>query len=433
MTFPLLSSLALLFQLAQPIDGALSNPALAHAVIGIDVEDDSGRVLYARNADVLLIPASNRKLFAAATAVNCLGFDHQFATELWIDGRDLVIKGGGDPSLGGRYAFDRDAVFAPFVAALRARGVAAIDGDLIADVSSFDRTTLPPSWKWGNLGADYAAPVDALAYNENVAGVVVDNSVVTTDPFFLVAELSRLGTAAIHADATNTIHVDGATPSRVEALIAVSDPALYAAQALRNALHHAGIDVRGAVRVNTTAHAWSERIAVIESPPLAALLATMLKASQNLYAEMLLKDAGSGAYADGLELEKRFAIDELGVDARSLRFVDGSGLSPDDLVTPSAIVKLLRWMNHPSRRGMWWALLVTPGEQEGTLRRRLADLAPRLRAKTGTINSVNALSGIIAGTHGGYRYFSIMIDHHVAESGDVTKVIDEVVRTIANW
>jgi D-alanyl-D-alanine carboxypeptidase/D-alanyl-D-alanine-endopeptidase (penicillin-binding protein 4) len=183
----------------------------------------------------------------------------------------------------------------------------------------------------------------------------------------------------------------------------------------------------------TVMPAWRERIAGIESPPLDVLLAVMLKASQNLYAEMLLKDAGGGTYSAGLDLEKRFAVDEAGIDAHSLRFVDGSGLSPDDLVTPAAVVKLLRWMNEPARRGMWWALLAAPGEKEGTLRRRLIELAPRLRAKTGTINSVNALSGIIAGTHGGYRYFSIIVDHHIAEGGEATKAIDAIVRSIAEW
>src|SRR5207248_1615043 len=114
----------------------------------------------------------------------------------------------------------------------------------------------------------------------------------------------------LRAIAMNVIHADGAMSSRVETLVAISDPALYAAQALRDALHHAGIDVRGALRVNTTRRAWSERVAVIESPTLATLLAVMLKASQNLYAEMLLKDAGGGTYADAFELEKRFAVDE---------------------------------------------------------------------------------------------------------------------------
>ena len=369
--------------LPSAIDRTANAPELRGAIWGIDVEDDSGRALYQRNAHTLLMPASNRKLFAASTAIDCFGIDHQFLTELWLDGGNAVIRGGADPSLGGRWAFNRDAIFAAFVDALRARGITAVD-DVIADQSMFDRETIPGSWKFGNLGSDYAAPVDALAFNENVSG---DS--------------------------------------------AVADPALYAAQALRDALRSGGIEVRGEPRVNFTPRAWQERIAIIESPFLSQLTATMLKVSQNLYAEMLFK-ATSGTYSGAEEIERTFLTNEVHVNGSEFRFVDGCGLAPDDLVTPAAIVTLLRWMNAPQRRGVYWDLLATPAE-EGTLRRRLLPLASRLRGKTGTIAGVNALSGIIAGTHGGYRYFSILVNHHTAQSSDVTHAIDAIVNEIANF
>ena len=101
-------------------------------------------------------------------------------------------------------------------------------------------------------------------------------------------------------------------------------------------------------------------------------------------------------------------------------------------MTPAAIVSLLRWMNAPARRGIFWSILATPGE-EGTLRRRLVPLAARLRGKTGTINGVNALSGILAGTHGGYRYFSVVLNHHIADSPIATRAIDAIVNAIADF
>src|SRR3954449_4349075 len=141
-----------------------------------------------------------------------------------------------------------------------------------------------------------------------------------------------------------------------------------------------------------------------DSPPLSLFLTTMLKNSQNLYAEILFRDAG------GADAERRF-VNEIGIDPNDIRFVDGSGLSPDDLVAPAAVVQLLRWMNAPPRRGAWWLLLATPNE-EGTLHHRLVELEPRLRGKTGTLEGVSALSGIIAMPRGGYRYFSIIVDHN---------------------
>lgn len=340
------------------------------AIWAIDVEDDSGRVLYAQNAHKLMVPASNRKLFSAALAADCLGFDHQFTTELWRDGDDLVLRGGGDPSFGGRYYASPGDAFAPMLAAVHARGITHVH-DVVADDSLFGGVVIPPSWKIGNLPYDYSAPVDAITYHENA---IEDAS--------------------------------------------IADPALHAARALRDLLVFDGVTVDGIVRNGV---AKGERIATVDSPPLSQLLTTTLKNSQNLYAEVLFRDAG------GADAERRF-VNDIGIDPNDIRFVDGSGLSPDDLVAPAAIVKLLRWMNAPPRRGAWWALLATPNE-EGTLHHRLVELEPRLRGKTGTLEGVSALSGIIAMPRGGYRYFSIIVDHNT--TADVNKTIDEIARIIS--
>lgn len=423
--------------LTRRIDAIRHRPQLAGAIWGIDVVDDAGRTMYARHETTLLIPASNRKLFVAATVASCQGLDRQIATELWRDGGDLVIRGGGDPSLGGRWAFDRDAVFAPFVTALRQRGIAEVR-DVIADVSLFDRVTIPGTWKVGNLGSDYAVPTDALAYNENVVGIVADHCatpVVVTDPSFVPAMANVVcgrGEPSVRSDSANAITMIGNMPEHFETLAGIGDPALYAAQALRDALEHAGIRVTGKTTVNAMPRNWAERIAVIESPTLFQLLSVVLKPSQNLYAEMLFKglSAQPASYEASEDIERRFLTTEVGVPSSDFRFVDGSGLSPDDLVTPRAIVTLLRWMNDPSRRALWWMMLARPGD-EGTLRRRLLPFADRMRGKTGSINGVNALSGILNMPDGGHRYFSIIVNHNAGDSSDALKAIDAIVVEIA--
>jgi D-alanyl-D-alanine carboxypeptidase/D-alanyl-D-alanine-endopeptidase (penicillin-binding protein 4) len=414
------------------LDAIAARASFAHSIWGIRVEDDAGRVLYARNADTLLMPASNRKLFTAATVANCLGFDHRFSTELWLDGKDVVLRGGGDPSLGGRYAFDRDAVFRPFIEALRGRDVR----DVIADASLFDRTILPPGWEWDDLPYYYAAPVDALGWNENVVGVTLDNCarpVIATDPPFVPATANVTCAEGkepeVRTDKSNAVTISGETPQHYATLAAVTDPALYAGQAFADALRRPGIRVRGTVRVNVQPKAWRERVASIESQPLFELLAIVLKPSQNLYAETLYKDL-SGSYAGSEDIERRFLTGEVGIDGAEFRFVDGSGLSSHDLVAPAAIVKLLRWIDDPSRRGAWWQILATPGE-EGTLRRRLLPLASRLRGKTGSISGVNSLSGIVRGAGGGTRYFSIVLNHNAGEGS--LKAIDEMATAIADF
>ena len=422
----------------QRIESIISNPRLDGAIWGIDVVDDAGKTIYARNKKTLLIPASNRKLFAAATVASCEGLDRRIPTELWRDGDNLIIRGGGDPSLGGRWAFDRDAVFAPFVAALRARGIAEVK-DVIADVSMFDRVTIPGSWKVGNLGSNYAVPTDALAYNENVVGVVADhcaNPVVVTDPSFVPATANVAcgkGEPVVRSDANNAVTINGSMPEHFQTLAGMGDPALYAAQALRDVLQHAGIRVTGKTTVNAMPRSWQERLAVLESPPLWQLLSVVLKPSQNLYAEMLFKglSAQPASYEASEDIERRFLTSEVGVASGDFRFGDGSGLSPEDLVTPRAIVTLLRWMNAPPRRAIWSMMLARPGE-EGTLRRRLLPFADRLHGKTGSINGVNALSGIIDGPNGTHRYFSIIINHNAGDSSQALKAIDAIVAEIAD-
>jgi D-alanyl-D-alanine carboxypeptidase/D-alanyl-D-alanine-endopeptidase (penicillin-binding protein 4) len=226
----------------------------------------------------------------------------------------------------------------------------------------------------------------------------------------------------------------GPMPEHFQTLAGIADPALYAAQALRDVLQRAGIRVTGKVTVNAAPRNWQERIAVIQSPPLWQLLSVVLKPSQNLYAEMLFKGLSAGAqpasYEASEDIERRFLTSEAGVPNSDFRFVDGCGLSPDDLVTPRALVTILRWMNEPSRRATWWMMLARPGD-EGTLRRRLLPFAGRMRGKTGSISGVNALSGILNMPNGSHRYFSIMINHNAGDSSDALKAIDAIVAEIA--
>jgi len=367
--------------LATSIDAAIQRPPFHHAFWSILVEEDDGRVVYARNAGKLTIPASNRKLFASATITDCLGIDGQLVTEIWRDGEDVVIRGDGDPSLGS-WRYERSGDFEMLAEKLRAHGITRVH-DVIADVSLFDRNTIPGGWKHGNLGSDYAAPVDALAWGEN--------------------EIAN----------------DRAVP----------DPGLHAATTLRDALSQAGIEITGIPRVNAEPRRWSERIATIPSPFIGQLLATVLKNSHNLYAEMLLKRTANGTY-DGAFATERAFLTRLHIDGDSFRFVDGSGLAPDDLVTPEATIRILRWMNDPSRRAFWWPTLAQPNS-DGTLRRRLPSLEDRFRGKTGTINGVAALSGILLMPDGHFRYFAIVVNHHGGDGDGAVEIIDEVVQKIA--
>jgi D-alanyl-D-alanine carboxypeptidase/D-alanyl-D-alanine-endopeptidase (penicillin-binding protein 4) len=196
------------------------------------------------------------------------------------------------------------------------------------------------------------------------------------------------------------------------------------------ALHSRGIVVTGTPRLQIERSAWQEKIAELPSPFVAQLLTTVLKNSHNLYTEMLFKRSTDGTYATSFARERAFATTEARVAPNEFHFVDGSGLAPDNLVTPRAMIRMLRWMNHPSRRGFWWSVLAQPAN-EGTLRRRLVSLEHRLRGKTGTVFGVIALSGILAMPDGRYRYFSMAVNHHTGSDDDAQKAIDAMVERLA--
>lgn len=382
--------------LAEFIDRTIATPPFDHALWGIYVVDANGKTLYAHNERTLMMPASNRKLFSSSTVANCLPADTRFTTTLWRDGEDLVLEGDGDPSLGAERHGRADAMD-QFAEAVAARGIKRVR-DVVADVSAFDRDTVPASWKVGNILRPYSAPVDALSWREN--------------------------------------DLDDMAPA---------EPGLAAALALRDALDVRGVRVTGGVRLNIAPRTWTDRIAAIQSPMLVQLLPIVLKNSNNVYAEMLFKRAAGGApvatYAEAFRKEREFLTAEAGLDPNDFRFVDGSGLSPEDMVAPEATVGLLRWMNHPARRNFWIPLLATPGEG-GTLRVRIKALAApagaspvhaRFHGKTGTINSVNALSGIVEGRSGGTRYVAAVVNHHAGDSDRAEDLLDAIITRVADF
>lgn len=439
--------------LAAFIDAEIARPPFTNALWGIRVEEANGEVLAERNSRVLMMPGSNRKIFVSAFAAECLGPAGTLSTDLWLDGAieagvlkgDLIVRGGGDPTLGGRYEADRDIRLLPLLEALRSRGITRIEGSVIADVSLFSRELIPGSWKTDNLGATYAAPVDAITFNENVVGVTLlggcDWPSVQTDPPFVEGsanlDCGPADALLVDSDRENDIAVTGIAANERKTsteVVAIETPALYAAQAFSDFLERMGIEVTGPPRWNGQPRAWREQIASIPSPPVYELLAVVLKNSQNLYSEMLFRIAAGGPipidYESAYARERDFLTTVVGVPGSEFAFADGCGLSVENMVTPAAIVKTFRYFWEPPRRELFRALLATPGES-GTLRRRLAGLETTMRGKTGTIDGVSALSGYVIRPDGQPRFFSLIVNHHTSDSDQAEAVLDRIVQRLA--
>lgn len=442
--------------LSEAIDRELDTSPFDHAIWGIHIEEEDGTVVYSRNAATLMIPASNRKIFTTALNESCFSLVSTIPTELWIEGGvsggvltgNVILKGYGDPSFVGRYDDGlRDRRMEPFLEALRARGIERVLGSVIGDATEFDRRVFHGTWQFEDLGTSYQAPIDALAFNENVTGVFYrvpecGEEVLWTDPAFVQGEAElECGDDEVivySSDANNDVRIAGLIEGPIEeaevSLVSIRDAGLYAAQGLQDFLVRSGIAIDFPARTGIATRS-AEQIATIQSLPLGELLATTMKVSQNLYADTLFKRIAAGgnepaSWEDALAMERLFLTEEVGIDPTEFSFADGSGLSVRNLVTPRAVVRLLRWMTRPELRGANEIIFAVPGE-EGTLRRRLAGLEVAMRGKTGTLTGVNALSGTVRNAEGRLRYFSIIVNHHDAGSRRAVAIIDSIVQRIA--
>ncbi|HZE62837.1 MAG TPA: D-alanyl-D-alanine carboxypeptidase/D-alanyl-D-alanine-endopeptidase [Pyrinomonadaceae bacterium] len=324
------------------ISDILRQPELAPATVGIKVTSlDTGKVLFEQNANKLLSPASNMKLYAVAAALDRLTPDYRFKTSVYSqekpesDGTlkgDLIIYGGGDPSLSfrfnnGDYAKGINDLADRIVAA----GIKRVQGDLIGDESYFSGAPYGSGWEWEDLQWWYGAEVSALSINDNFVNVSIRPAssvgapaVVTispADPLLTInnhvttaARGSKRDLAIYRELASNVVEVSGAIALGDEAYsgrLAISQPALLFVYLLRSALATRGVTISGKTRAldNRSGSSLIHKgvlalaslrhgpepveLTTLQSVPLNIIAAQTLKPSQNLYTELILRTLGT--------------------------------------------------------------------------------------------------------------------------------------------
>jgi D-alanyl-D-alanine carboxypeptidase/D-alanyl-D-alanine-endopeptidase (penicillin-binding protein 4) len=453
------------------IDSILATAPLERTQWGIAVLDRrTGATVFARNAGQHFIPASNTKLVVTAVAFGTLGPDWRYetpilaATHADTSATEIVIVAQGDPTWSRRF-FDSATARLDSVAAIVAgEGIRHV-GDLVIDVSRFDNTPVHPAWEVSDLPWAFAPPVDAFAIDEATFRIVVSPGAesgalaritpLPPDAQPLVARITtdtanaRTSITADYLQRTDTVFLAGtialdAVPDTLD--LAVTSPARFAAHATRAALERAGVTLSGGIRiVRDSAEAAALRhgtarelheIGRVRSPSLDAIVAAILRPSQNWIAEQLLKTLAAtqlqtGAWPAGIDVERRFLIDRAGLDSTTFYLRDASGLSVQNLLTPSAIVRLLEFVRTQPWGQVYLDALPAPGMEESTLETRLQPFADRLRAKTGTITHVNTLAGFLTTDDGRELTFSIMTNASGAPSAAVRRAIDRIVQALA--
>ena len=461
-------------QLAGDLDRVFGAQVMSQAEWGVEVKSlDTERVLYARNARKLMMPASNMKIVTLATAAQTLGWDFRFTTTLetaapienGVLAGDLIVRGTGDPTINTRNQ-RATAVFDDWALALRGLGINRIDGDIVGDDNAFDDEGLGAGWAWDYLQYGYAAPVGALQYDEDVAALTIAAgptdgapASVTLAPGSGLRVINRAYTGAAKSavtvdyvrrldapvlEVTGSLPIDGAPQTRT---VAVVNPTIFFAQSLKDALETRGIHVTGGAadadeRVTMAPPDTRRQLVQTQSPPLREIATTMMKVSQNLYAETLLKAAGAAGAADGGlgtvaggSLATRAVLDGWAIPASTYVQVDGSGLSRYDYVTADMLVTILEHeYRDPASHDAFVATLPIAGK-DGTLRSRLQKTRAENNAlaKTGSIANVRTLSGFVRTRDGETLAFSILANSFAIPASTVTWIADLAVETLANY
>jgi len=364
---------------AAALAGPLGDATFGGRVGGLVLDATTGGVLWSSRPDEALPPASLTKLLTAAAALITLGPADQPVTQLLTTGSvtagrldgDLVLRGGGDVLLAAdpTGAWPARATVDQLAAGLKATGVLAVDGRLVADGSYFAGPSIAASWDPTYVTGGSVAPVTALGVDE-------------------------AGAATGKGDRS-------------------ADPRREAAVAFRAALTRAGIAVSGTT-VLADAPAGARVLASVAGTPVLAEVEEMLQNSDNDMAESLgrriaLKRGLPATFA-GAGAAVKAAIDGLGIPTAGVSLVDASGLSHDDRVSPSTIAALLRIAAIPSDAGGNTALRpvldgLAISAFEGTLAPRYRTAASVLgggvvRAKTGALAGVSSLAGSVVDADG---------------------------------
>lgn len=408
----------------------------------------------------------------------------------------LRLIGGGDPSLSGRaypYAGHTEHPNPPFYALddlatqVVASGIRSVEGSIVADDTFFVYERYGQGWGQDDLQWDYGAPVSALTVNDNIHTLTLapgaaagDAAVATWNPG-LPDDAGSLKNDAITSPAGSTSHLGLDRPVDQSTLrafgtipagskpenfgIAVQDAAHFAGEGFAQSLASHGVAGTPAVQVshrlsgdtqgyNEETHqplalqpltaqalsfnppAGSRIVAQRTSPPLSQLVTVTNKVSQNLHAEILLRLLGKGLGEDGsIEQGARVVrqfLTSAGLDPNDFYFYDGSGLSPQDVITPRAATTLLTYATRQPWGEVYRSSLPIGGV-DGTLAGRFKDspLKGKVFAKTGTLAEVHALSGYVITASGRTLAFSILCNNH-APTGDTTvSAMDRVLEAIA--
>jgi len=456
--------------LLDQIDNHFNDSSFAHAHWGVLIKSlQSDKVWYERNSRRMFMPASNEKIPTTASALSKLGPEFRFETDLSYTGLikdsvlsgDLVVWSNGDPTLYSRFYNDPRDVFRSWADSLKSLGIKEITGSVIANDNAFDDRAFGNGWPVDDLDSWYSSEIGALQLNENnldlhiippdsLNGKIIIEPNLPSAFYTIVNNLTAADTGSSdvylnRAYGTNQIILEGQVQVKskpFEISPSLHDPSTFYVTVLREVLIEKGIIVKGCAIDSDNLTGWTETSTspLIKhfSAPLKEIIKGLMKRSQNLYAETMVKTlgwkySGHGSFRSGRKVVEE-VLSGFGIPPRTYAYTDGSGLSRYNYISPEQIVKILTGMYNSEYKTEWLESFPIGGV-DGTLKDRMKNIRPQANvlAKTGTISNVRGLSGYIKTADGEQLVFSFLVNGHLLGSAETNSITDGVLKLLADY
>ena len=446
--------------LRKTMESVIEKTTLKNARLTIQVRSlTDGAVVFARDPDELLNPASNVKLYTAATAISRLGPDYRFETEFLVDpefkegkAKTLWVRGRGDPTITTERLYG-------MVSELVHAGLKEV-GEIVVDDSWFDGERLPPGFDQEYGDKAYLAPTGALSLNWNTVGVYLrpadapgGKAIIEVEPpsdYFVIEGDVATGTRTQRRFTVSSTLDKDRIRQKIEARGVVpvdkgvwsvwkkiDQPSLYFGFTLKALLVQRGVKVKK-LRGGTVPYG-QKLLHMAQSDTLDIVLKKLNKHSSNFVAEQLIKTLGAegrgvpGSHAKGIDVVEDFLEREVGIARGSYVMKNGSGLNDANRFSAAQTVKLLSYMMDRFQVMPEFISSVGIAGKDGTLKYRFegSDAVGKLRAKTGTLETVSALSGVVESVGGERFVFSIMVNDFSGRAGTVVPNIDALGAAVA--
>jgi len=458
--------------LSNKIETIFEDTLFSHAHWGVLIKSlSTGQTIYEKNADRMFMPASNEKIPTTATALTKLGPKFKFETLLAHSGDitdstlngNLIIIGNGDPTLSDRIYEKPTTVFESWADSLISMGIKRITGNVIGDDNKFDDIHIGYGWPHRGLDYWYSAEIGALQLNENYIDLQFippseeNDSLkilpdVESNYYNLIEEIEIVDTGKTTLNISsefgeNDILIKGKIlkgSKPFERSPTITNPTKFYVTVLKEVFEDKGITISGqpidcdeienysdSIRIEDT-------LIVHQSFPLNKILKVLMKKSQNLYAETMvrvlgLNESDIGSFEEGKKVVEDVLLN-FGIKPGTYAYMDGSGLSRYNFISPRQLVKILEGMRESENWDVWHDIQPIAGV-DGTLKRRMkgTKAEANVRAKTGTISNVRGLSGYVKTSANEEIVFSFLVNGHLRTSRDTEIITDKVLEIIAQY